>query len=86
MMEVSSLQSFFAGLAYPLNSVGVLPTAFINATEASVSEGLLQNALEIYEQYSYKAFMKRQNSLFFKNYKPLDTADSRVYIERADGA
>jgi hypothetical protein len=43
-----------------------------------VSDGLLQNALEIYEQFLRKAQMKRDHSIMFKNFKPLHDADTTV--------
>jgi phosphatidylinositol glycan class N len=76
--RLARVQSFFAGLAYPMNSVGVLPTAYIDAPQSSVSDGLLQNALEIYEQFLRKAQMKRDHSIMFKNFKPLHDADTTV--------
>lgn len=81
--DVAPLISFFAGLTYPMNSVGVLPTAYIDAPQSSVSDGLLQNALEIYEQFLRKAQMKRDHSIMFKNFKPLHDADTTIRTIRA---
>ncbi len=64
-----------------MNSVGVLPTAYIDAPHSSVSDGLLQNALEIYEQFLRKAQMKRDHSTMFKNFKPLHDADTTVLLQ-----
>lgn len=61
-----------------MNSVGVLPTAYIDVPESSVSKGLLENALEIYEQYIRKAEMKRETSVFFQSFKPLHSAQALV--------
>lgn len=76
------LKSFLAGLAYPMNSVGVLPTAYIDAPLASVSEGLLQNALQIYAQFLRRAELKRDSSLFFKEFRPLREANAMVRKKR----
>lgn len=65
--DIASLMSYLVGLNYPANSVGELPLDYVDASLSAKSNSLLQNALEILEQYRVKELQTKQTKL---NYKP----------------
>ncbi|PVD20655.1 hypothetical protein C0Q70_18813 [Pomacea canaliculata] len=49
--DVAPLMAFLLGLHFPVNSVGILPLGYLNASDFEKAEGLYANALEILGQY-----------------------------------
>jgi phosphatidylinositol glycan class N len=71
------------GVPPPLNSVGVLPTAFLSGDDHFKIRNLLTNAKQILSQFLRKSQLKEVDTLWFKPYDPLrDSAFLVQSIER----
>jgi phosphatidylinositol glycan class N len=64
--DIAALMAHLIGIPYPVNSVGELPLAYLNATPKDKARALTLNARQILEMYRIKEKIKRQNSLRFK--------------------
>lgn len=69
--DVAALMAYLAGLAFPTNSVGVLPLAYLDADEKSQAEALLVNAKEILEMYHVKEKDKQSTAIRYKPFPGL---------------
>ncbi|KAK4958616.1 Glycosyl phosphatidyl inositol anchor synthesis, partial [Elasticomyces elasticus] len=75
--DVAALMAYLVGLAYPVNSVGELPLAYLAADKKAQAEALLVNAQEILEMYRVKQARKQSTELRYKPYPGLgDTGRS----------
>ncbi|XP_041423590.1 GPI ethanolamine phosphate transferase 1 isoform X2 [Xenopus laevis] len=63
--DVAPLMASLIGIPYPLNSVGVLPVAYLNNSELFRAESMLTNALQILEQFKVKMAQKKETTLSF---------------------
>ncbi len=72
--DITPLMSYLVGLQYPVNSVGELPLDFIDADIKIKANSLLNNALQIVEQYNVKETQMRGSQLWFKQFLPFKTA------------
>ena len=59
------------GANYPLNSVGILPTDYLNNSDKYVAENLFANSRQILAQYEVKEAYRRRTSLIFRPFEPL---------------
>lgn len=64
--DVAALMAYLAGLAFPVNSVGELPLAFLSANEEAKSQAMLVNAQGILEMYRVKEQEKMSTELQYK--------------------
>lgn len=69
--DVAALMAYLAGLAFPVNSVGELPLAFLQGDTKTKAEALLVNAKEIIEMYRVKEEQKKSKELRYKPYHGL---------------
>ncbi|KAK7542981.1 phosphoethanolamine transferase class N [Phyllosticta citricarpa] len=78
--DVAALMAYLAGLPFPVNSVGELPLAYINADPRTKAEALLVNAKEILEMYQVKEEQKKDKELRYKPFAPFAerAAEQRV--------
>ncbi|XP_071959255.1 GPI ethanolamine phosphate transferase 1-like [Antedon mediterranea] len=66
--DIATLMASLIGIAYPMNSVGVLPIGYLNISEEYKAKSLLTNAKQILAQYQVKENHMRDTTLtvFFK--------------------
>lgn len=69
--DIAALMAYLAGLAYPVNSVGELPLAFLSGDVAAKSEAFLANAQGILEMYRVKEEQKKATELRYRPFKAL---------------
>jgi len=69
--DVAALMAYLVGLAFPTNSVGELPLAFLDTDMKSKAEALLVNAKEILEMYRVKEESKKSTELSYKPFSGL---------------
>ncbi|XP_006816986.1 GPI ethanolamine phosphate transferase 1-like [Saccoglossus kowalevskii] len=74
--DIAPLMSSLIGIAYPLNSVGILPLDYINNTDQYKAENLLTNALQLVAQYEKKESLMKATTLsvFFTPFKLLKSS------------
>ena len=65
------LNSFILGIAFTLNSVGVLPVNYLRNTDLYKADNLLTNARQILAQYQIKEHMRKETSLIFRQFVEL---------------
>lgn len=66
--DVAALMAYLAGLAFPVNSVGELPLAYLKADATTKAEALLVNAKEILEMYHVKEEQKKSTQLRYRSF------------------
>lgn len=76
--DVAALMAYLAGLSFPVNSVGELPLAYINADPKEKAEALLVNAKEILEMYHVKEDHKKSAELRYKPFPKLGDEEHSV--------
>lgn len=64
--DVAALMAYLVGLAFPVNSVGELPLAYLQADQKTKVEALLVNAREILEMYRVKEEQKKATELRYR--------------------
>lgn len=69
--DIAPLMSTLIGVPVPVNSVGVLPTEYLSASDNFKADALLDNAKAILLQYQHKEEEKRATSFFFTPFGPL---------------
>ncbi|KAJ4363192.1 Glycosyl phosphatidyl inositol anchor synthesis [Neocucurbitaria cava] len=69
--DVAALMAYLVGLAFPTNSVGVLPLSYLNMGAKAKADALLANAKEILEIYHVKEELKRSTELRYKPFPRL---------------
>ncbi|KAF2835205.1 PigN-domain-containing protein [Patellaria atrata CBS 101060] len=78
--DVAALMAYLVGLAFPVNSVGELPLAYIEGDLRTKAEALLVNARSILEMYRVKEEKKKSTELRYKPFPGL--GDERHSSER----
>jgi len=76
--DIAPLMSTLIGVPPPLNSVGVLPTSFLAADQEFKTKNLFTNAKQILAQFYRKSELKKETTLWFKDYAPLHNGTARV--------
>ncbi|KDN68699.1 putative phosphatidylinositolglycan class N [Colletotrichum sublineola] len=71
--DVAALMAYLIGVEFPVNSVGELPLAYLDAKPKEKVKALLANAQEILEMYGIKERIKKTNQLRYVPYKPLSS-------------
>lgn len=66
--DVAALMAYLAGLAFPVNSVGELPLAYLAASPKAKAEALLINAKGILEMHRVKEEQKKATELRYRPY------------------
>lgn len=69
--DIAPLMTTLIGVPTPVNSVGVLPTEYLDSSIDFKADALLDNAKTILLQYQHKEEEKRASSIFFKPFEPL---------------
>lgn len=64
--DIAALMAYLAGLAFPVNSVGELPLAYLSSDDSSKAEAMLVNARGILEMYHIKEEEKKSTELRYK--------------------
>lgn len=73
--DIAILMAYLAGLAFPVNSVGELPLAYLSADESTKAKAMLVNAQQILEMYHIKEEDKKSTELRYKPYSGFADAD-----------
>jgi GPI ethanolamine phosphate transferase 1 len=76
--DVAALMAYLVGLAFPVNSVGELPLAYVSAPPLAKAKALLRNARQILEMYLVKEEKKRASSIQFKPFPGFSRPDASV--------
>ena len=64
--DIAALMAGILGIAFPVNSVGVLPVEYLEGSPSQYSTAsLFQNALAILEQFLTKSGMKQRYTQYF---------------------
>jgi phosphatidylinositol glycan class N len=66
--DVAALMAYLAGTAFPVNSVGELPLAYVGATPKAKAEALLVNARGILEMYRVKEAERKATEIRYRPY------------------
>lgn len=74
-----------------MNSIGVLPVGYLDASKSDIMTSLLANAEQIHKQFILKEEEKRNSEIRFKRFEPLRNYDTRIktinlLIQREDYA
>lgn len=85
--DIAALMAYLAGLAFPVNSVGELPLAYIAAPPEAKAKAILANAQAILEMYRVKEAQKQRTELRYAPFAALgDTHHSvSTRVERIRG-
>ena len=59
----------FAGIPFPVNSLGVLPVNYLDGSERLKAESLFLNAKQILAQYRKKQSTVKATAIMFRPYK-----------------
>lgn len=73
--DVATMMAYLAGLEYPVNSVGELPLAFLDADDQGKAKGMLVNARQILEMYRIKEEQKKATEFRYTPHHGFATAE-----------
>lgn len=73
--DVAALMAYLIGADFPVNSVGELPLAYLNANISTKAHAMLVNAQEILEMYRVKEARKMSTAIRYKPYAPLGNTE-----------
>lgn len=76
--DIAPLMATLLGVPIPVNSVGIVPLEFISLNESFKLNSLFDNAKQILTQLQAKENQKKETSMFFRRYKPLDDAPNTI--------
>ncbi|KAI8853246.1 Phosphatidylinositolglycan class N-domain-containing protein, partial [Chytridium lagenaria] len=76
--DIAPLMSTLIGVTYPMNSVGVLPLAYLSNTDEYKAKAAYGNAKQILQQYLVKEDSKRRTELSFVPFHPLLNHSDRL--------
>ncbi|KAE9970179.1 Glycosyl phosphatidyl inositol anchor synthesis [Venturia inaequalis] len=76
--DIAALMAYLAGLAFPVNSVGELPLAYVAASLTAKAEALLVNAKGILEMYRVKEEQKKATELRYRPYSGFSDATHSI--------
>lgn len=79
--DIASLMSYLIGVNYPVNSVGELPLAFIDASEEKKLNALFNNAKSILEQYLVKEEEIIASQFVYKEFEGFVQKPYNQYLE-----
>ncbi|KAJ2551975.1 Glycosyl phosphatidyl inositol anchor synthesis [Coemansia sp. RSA 1933] len=74
--DIAPLMAALVGLNFPLNSVGTLPLAYLDAGDEFAANAALANAQQVLEQYRVKHDQKKATEMFFQPYAPLHVPEN----------
>ncbi|OJD28675.1 gpi ethanolamine phosphate transferase 1 [Diplodia corticola] len=80
--DVATLMAYLVGIAFPVNSVGELPLAYIKADATTKAEALLVNAKEILEMYHVKEEQKKSTELRYRPFPAFRDSDEKSVASR----
>jgi len=78
--DIAPLMSTLIGVPIPVNSVGVLPTEYLASSTEFKACALLDNAKEILLQYEQKEKDRRDSSVFFQPFAPLENFQTQLQM------
>lgn len=79
--DIAALMAYLAGLEFPVNSVGELPSAYLAASPEEKAAAALVNAREVLEMYKVKEFNKQATTFRYSAYPPF-AAVNQSYTDR----
>ncbi|XP_033116796.1 GPI ethanolamine phosphate transferase 1-like [Anneissia japonica] len=84
--DIAPLMTSLIGVAYPMNSVGILPTTYLNMSDKFKAKSLLTNAKQILAQYQVKEKSMRDTTLplFFKPFHTLSEESQKSKVEQIE--
>ncbi|KAL1641323.1 Glycosyl phosphatidyl inositol anchor synthesis [Diplodia intermedia] len=80
--DVATLMAYLVGIPFPVNSVGELPLAYLNADAPTKAEALLINAKEILEMYHVKEEQKKSTELHYRPFSAFSGSDENSVAYR----
>ncbi|KAF3149420.1 Glycosyl phosphatidyl inositol anchor synthesis, variant 3 [Orbilia oligospora] len=69
--DVAALMAHLIGVEYPVNSVGVLPLEYLDASDEEKARSIFANALQILEMFKVKEANKMSTQINFVPFAPL---------------
>uniref|UniRef100_A0A6B2KXJ3 GPI ethanolamine phosphate transferase 1 n=1 Tax=Arcella intermedia TaxID=1963864 RepID=A0A6B2KXJ3_9EUKA len=84
--DIAPLMSSLVGIAFPMNSVGVLPIQFLSGDDKWKAENLVSNAKQIFSQVQRKTELLKERTFFFKEYNLLSLKHAVEEISDMDSA
>lgn len=75
--DITPLIATLLGVSVPVNSIGILPTGFLNMSQSRIAQAMLLNALQLSSQYLAKRDQLEQKSTVFKIFQL-----SRTIVEK----
>jgi GPI ethanolamine phosphate transferase 1 len=79
--DIAALMAYLAGLEFPVNSVGELPSSYLAASPEEKAAAALVNAREVLEMYKVKESHKQATALRYSAYPPFAAAN-QSYTDR----
>lgn len=80
--DIAALMTYLVGLEYPVNSVGLLPLSYLDASSEHKAYALLTNIREVLEMYKVKEAEKQKTELRYRPYTafavPGRSVDDRI--------
>lgn len=80
--DVAALMAYLVGIPFPVNSVGELPLAYLNADATKKAKALLVNAKEILEMYHVKEEQKKATELHYRPFSAFGGAEENSVENR----
>ncbi|RDD47130.1 GPI ethanolamine phosphate transferase 1 [Trichoplax sp. H2] len=81
--DVAPLAASLLGIPIPVNSVGILPSSFLNTSDSYTAECIIVNAKEIVAQFKIKRRQRRTNTLpiFYRQFRLLQGKTADIWVD-----
>eukprot|EP01126_Amoeba_proteus_P032015 TRINITY_DN312_c0_g1_i5.p1 TRINITY_DN312_c0_g1~~TRINITY_DN312_c0_g1_i5.p1 ORF type:complete len:794 (-),score=147.17 TRINITY_DN312_c0_g1_i5:1424-3805(-) len=82
--DIAPLMSCLVGIPFPMNSVGVLPTSYLQMTKNGIADCVITNAKQIFAQVQMHSRIKKEKTFFFREFAQLTVFDGMKLISELE--
>ncbi|RDD45993.1 GPI ethanolamine phosphate transferase 1 [Trichoplax sp. H2] len=85
-IDIPPLMSSLLGIAIPINSMGILPISYLNASKSYIAESTIVNAKQLVAQFEMQRKNKSAGTIFhfLRHYRPLQGDTTSKWVSKLE--